>query len=131
MIAHFPDLYDDETFYSGCARYVERTPWQTSDSAARELFGKRQINNMEVFPTRLGHFVQCLHGQMRIGTREIIEKHTLIPFITSFLDMAVVTQGLKVNALVSSMPRTSMSGTGQRSTQEIYESLISRDCQLE
>lgn len=84
MLACFPTLNPDESFYSGCARYAERIAFPSHQYAVRVQFGHRVQRVAVNLPRHLGLFVGQLPPGHALTVDTIIEKHTDIPYYRTF-----------------------------------------------
>lgn len=85
MINFLPVMYDDELLYSVIARYKQMCGMLSNQAMVKDIFGKLIIIKSTLFPKHLDAFVQNLPPTSKLTTKEIIMKHTMFPFYTSFL----------------------------------------------
>ncbi|RDW18773.1 TnsD family Tn7-like transposition protein [Oceanobacillus chungangensis] len=85
MINFLPQLYENELFYSVIARYRRMCGMVSKRALINDLFGRYVVVSSSYFPQYIDSCVACLPPTSNITTREIIKKHTLYPFYTSFL----------------------------------------------
>lgn len=85
MINFLPQLYENELFYSVIARYQRKCGMISVRALIEDLFGRYVLVSSSYFPQYIDSFVKCLPQTSKVTSKEIIEKHTLFPFYTSFL----------------------------------------------
>src|SRR4028119_2317687 len=85
MITCFPDLYPDELFYSGCARFSDRLQYPGKRTLCRELFGGNQLSPTLLFPGHLDVFINALPTDHYLTIDGIIDNHSLLPFFSPFV----------------------------------------------
>lgn len=85
MIGVFPDPYQDEIFYSVCARLCERAGYSKHRIAMRDLFGCEAIIASIVLPSHLDDLVARISPGSAYTSDYLIEEHTLLPFYSPFL----------------------------------------------
>ncbi|MBT2217988.1 TniQ family protein [Virgibacillus dakarensis] len=86
MINFLPQLYDNELFYSVIARYRRMCGMVSGRAFIRDLFGEFVVITSSNFPQYIRNFIGNLPPTSKVTTKEIIEKHTLFNFYTSFLN---------------------------------------------
>lgn len=84
MPGHFPAHYPDELLYSLCARFASRAGYARVTSILEELFGTRAARAVIDLPCRLGHLATALPPNSSLTTVCLLDKHTLLPFFSSF-----------------------------------------------
>src|ERR1700744_5427091 len=84
MISYFPEPYEDELFYSMCARYADRMHFPSCDAAWDTLFGWRGGRIDAVMPAHLADLVQRLPPHYPLDVDRFIDDHTLFPFFQPF-----------------------------------------------
>ncbi|MBW4485319.1 MAG: TnsD family transposase [Tildeniella torsiva UHER 1998/13D] len=87
MISCFPDPYPDELLYSLCARYAERVRFSDKKSIIQELFGDGAAIAVVDLPGSLGHLSDSLPYSNAYTVESLIQKHTLFPFFSPFLQL--------------------------------------------
>lgn len=85
MLGFFPTPFDDECFYSLCARYAEIVNYPCHEKAIAELFNSRSLSIAVDLPSSLNKFNEKLGIQDKFSTQRIIEKHSLFPYYSPFL----------------------------------------------
>jgi len=85
MIGYFPQPYDDELWYSLCARYSERMRFGTETGVMLALYGRRHA----VATVDLPHRLLAVSSQLPPGhmctTSHIIDHLTFLPYYGPFL----------------------------------------------
>lgn len=84
MIGFFTDPYPDESLYSSCARYNNRTRYPNHINASQELFGAKEGVAVD-FPNRVDHLISILPGNHQYTSESLIYKNTSYPYIAPFL----------------------------------------------
>lgn len=82
MTVHFPKLQNDETFYSGCAQLQDRLPHHNGERLRKELFDIGTKKDITRIPSRLKIFIDRLGDHINLSAQEVIEKHTIFPFLS-------------------------------------------------
>lgn len=85
MLGFFPTPFEDECFYSLCARYAEIVNYPCREKAIIDLFNKRGLSIAVDLPSSLNIFIKKLGNQYRISAKTIIENHSLFPYYAPFL----------------------------------------------
>src|SRR6185312_580831 len=85
MIGHFPTPYDDELFYSLCARYGRRVSYPSSKSLLLDLFNASSACAVVDLPNRLRCFAEALPTDSLLTVDRLINEHTILPFFSAFL----------------------------------------------
>lgn len=85
MIGILPALHSDELFYSICANYQDLIGARSFRVVDEDLFGKRTRSSPLAFPCRLDHLEKQLPQNISITAEQLIEGHTLLPFLRPFL----------------------------------------------
>lgn len=91
MLWYFPDLYDDEIFYSGCARYHYYSGNQSFLDTLNDLFGTRNIIPNIILPSHLKYLTTRLFNSI-YTENYIIAKHTILPYFFPFLPSEYVKE---------------------------------------
>lgn len=81
---YFPHLYEDELFYSACARCLKRMGVISSQRNIYSLFGVKS-KSIAFYALDLDTFIASLPTNYKLTADEIIEKHTLFPWHAPFL----------------------------------------------
>jgi hypothetical protein len=92
VLACFPDPYPDELFYSICARFRERVQYPNKKNTVRELFGSISAIAVVDLPSNLQNLVAGLLPGSSHTADELINQHTLLPFLAPFLPLERVQQ---------------------------------------
>lgn len=80
---YFPSLYQDETLYSGLARYHQRAGGSSLRSTLIDLFGVSKLCAVTDLPS---HLIKLTDRIDRIySPEELLMKHTLFPYYSTFL----------------------------------------------
>jgi hypothetical protein len=85
MLGFFPDLYPDELFYSGCARYQDHGYFPSKGRVSEQLFGNKHTTAWVHLPQHLDRFVASLPPQARFTSDDIINNHTTLPYLSPFI----------------------------------------------
>lgn len=85
MIMQFPTPYEGELLYSVIARYHLRSGNISWVHTLEDLFGKRTTNATALLPSNIQALVERLPNNTMINEQLLVEKHTLYPFYTAFL----------------------------------------------
>lgn len=85
MIGHFPPPYPDELFYSVCARLNDHMRYPSKRKLMEDLFGAKGANLKTYLPSRLDYLISMLPPSYKLSADDIIDKHTILPFYSSFL----------------------------------------------
>jgi hypothetical protein len=85
MIAHFPDAYSGELFYSLCARFADRMRYPSLCCTMREIFGRDYVAAAVDFPHHLDAVVNSLPPGSTYTSESMVDNHTLLPFYAPFL----------------------------------------------
>jgi len=81
-IGYFPRPYPDELLHSLIARYISHTG-SKSYLAIKELFG-RNLSLCFHLPNSLNKLIERTSSVIHVNIDELISKHTLFDFFTSF-----------------------------------------------
>ena len=84
MLGYFPAGYPDEIFLNICARYQENVGKSSLFMAAKRLFGALGPIH-PYWPIRLRTLVNQLPDEFGVSVDQLIEEHTLAPFLNPFL----------------------------------------------
>ncbi len=95
MITYYPELYPGEIFYSGNARFSERSPYPAVSDINSVLFGKRSVVATVEFPSHLDVFLNNLPCYYELSFNELVQQHTLFPYYGTFIRTAIKTQLLE------------------------------------
>lgn len=87
MILNFPLPYDDELFYSVCARYGARTAYKDYATLCKELFGDYYYAEQVLLPTKLDYFLEQLSDNYPLTLRDLLDGHTLLPYFAPFISL--------------------------------------------
>jgi Tn7-like transposition protein D/TniQ len=85
MIAYFPEPYADESWYSLCARFSDRTKFGTETGTMQALYGSRHAIATVDLPHRLGALVSQLPPGHPCTVDTVIDQHTFLPYYGPFL----------------------------------------------
>ena len=85
MIGFFPTPYPDELLYSVCARYGALVGYANARHLMRNLFGTTNATVSPWLPVHLGHLIAMLPNGHRYTVDQLIDEHTLLPFLSPFL----------------------------------------------
>jgi hypothetical protein len=85
MIAHFPDPYEGELFYSVLARFDERMQYSTPNTTLLELFGVGHGVSAIELPNKIDQLVKELPPGNIYTSDSFIQKNTLLPLYAPFL----------------------------------------------
>ena len=86
MIGHFPTPYQEELFYSICARFSDRMRYPTTAGVMRALLGRRHAIAVVDLPNHLERIVSALPPGNAYTVDGIISNHTLFPYYAPFID---------------------------------------------
>jgi hypothetical protein len=86
MMNFLPQVYEDELLYSVLARYRRMCGMVSKAALFRDLFHEKRILTSIYFPQYLKELVDNFPPQSKLTVNEIIEKHTMFPFYTAFLN---------------------------------------------
>ncbi|USK60403.1 TnsD family Tn7-like transposition protein [Peribacillus asahii] len=86
MINFLPLIYEDELFFSVISRYKQICGMGSKRALEMDLFRiyKRMGRKSVLFPQYLDTFVSNLPPTSKLSIKDIINKHTMHPFYTSF-----------------------------------------------
>jgi len=84
MPRYFPDLFPDELFYSGCARFSDRVRYPNRKRVLQELFGGRNVKVSFDLPSHLQTFIDRLSYDHGYTIDILVNQHTLFPMFTPF-----------------------------------------------
>ena len=82
----FPQIYDDELLYSVLARYRRMSGIISKRALIEDVFNGNNFLTSTILPQHLSALVANLPPFSEITVKEIIDKHTLFPYYTAFLD---------------------------------------------
>lgn len=85
MIMQFPTPYEGELLYSVIARYHLRSGNISWVHTLEDLFGKRTTNATALLPSNIHVLIERLPKNTTLNEKLLVEKHTLYPFYTAFL----------------------------------------------
>ena len=86
MLGFFPEPFPDETLYSLCSRYSSIVNYGCKATTIKELFGKSTFRVATDLPSYLDYFQRNIRScNLKISSREIIEKYSLFPYYGNFL----------------------------------------------
>ena len=85
MLHNFPIPYPDELFYSLCARYSLRMGYPDAKTFTLKVLGSRNALAVVDLPTHLAHVHDKVPSGLFASARDIINKHTLLPFYRPFM----------------------------------------------
>lgn len=85
MIMQFPTPYEGELLYSVIARYHLRSGNISWVHTLEDLFGKRTTNATALLPSNIHVLSERLPKNTTLNEKLLVEKHTLYPFYTAFL----------------------------------------------
>ena len=88
----FPIIYEDEFFYSIIARYHNRNGNIAIKHTYREVFNKENVTSIIYFPSHIENMIKNMPLGCKYTVEEIINKHTLYPFFTAFMDKEISTR---------------------------------------
>lgn len=86
MITIFYEAYPNEITYSWFARYSHINGDITYTTTSKELFGKKRVKPIILYPKHIGYFIKQLPTEWNITISEIINKNTIIPLFLPFMD---------------------------------------------
>jgi len=86
MLSYFPPPYEDEILYSTIARYHKHTKNISTSFTMAEVIKGTVTNPTLGLPNRIEFFLNNTRLDNCISGEELIENHTLFPFVTAFLD---------------------------------------------
>lgn len=86
MLGYFPPVYNNELFYSTIARYHYHSGNASLSQTNKDLFSKTQLKANVEFASRLSVLMTKLNLFNFMSLNEIIEKHTLFPYLSFFVD---------------------------------------------
>lgn len=112
MLGHFPPGYPDEAFVNICARYQEHVGDKSSVPVAKRLFGAQGPVHL-YWPIRLENLVNQLPSEFAISVDQLIEEHTLAPFLLPFLTGPAMTELREYMRGSDSSRRLGMVGVAQ------------------
>jgi hypothetical protein len=107
MISYFPTPYNDELFYSLCARYGSRVAYPNAKFLLLDLFGAPTASAVVDFPNRLRFFAEALPTGTSLTVDRLIDRHTLFPFFSAFLPSNRANQ-IREDMQISSGPAAHM-----------------------
>lgn len=84
LLGYFPTLFKDELLYSGIARYHQHSGNQSQKQTIRDLFGNRLVCATVDLPSHLKLLANKIQNVYTVS--ELIEKHTLLPYYSHFMD---------------------------------------------
>jgi hypothetical protein len=84
-IAGFPAPYEEELFYSTCARFAKIVDYPSGRMVVQQLFGTTNATAITDLPSYLAHFVGHLTSGYLYTVNRIISEQTLMPFYIPFL----------------------------------------------
>jgi len=85
MLGFFPTPYPDELLYSVCARYGALIGYSNARHLMRNLFGTTNATVTPWLPVHLGHLIAMLPNGHGYTVDQLIDQHTLLPFLSPFL----------------------------------------------
>lgn len=85
VINFLPQLYENELLYSVIARYQKMCGMISRTALIEDLFGRYISVSSSFFPQYIDLFIKNLPPNSNLTSREVIERHTLFSFYTSFL----------------------------------------------
>lgn len=88
----FPNIYEDELLYSAIARYHNRSANTAIRHTYKEIFNREHITSIIYFPSHIENMIENMPLGCKYTVEEIINKHTLYPFFTSFTDEELSTR---------------------------------------
>ena len=92
MITLFPAGCDDELDFSLFARYCARKPYTNQKAFAEELFGRNTVVATAGLISHISYLVSQLAPGHHYSADSFIEKHTLFPYYSLFLNPYQATQ---------------------------------------
>ena len=88
----FPTIYEDELLYSAIARYHNRSANIAIRHTYREVFNREHITSIIYFPSHIENMIKNMPLGCKYTVNEIINKHTLYPFFTAFMNEDLSTR---------------------------------------
>lgn len=85
MIVSLPEFYEDEILYSILARYHTRSGNLSSKHTLSELFSSTTVTASLELPSNINALLSNIPKSFSLSDKELINKHTLFPFYTAFL----------------------------------------------
>lgn len=85
MMNFFPQIYEDELFYSIISRYKQLNGINSKQALLIDLYNKKISLNSIFFPPYIGSLVSNLPATSKIKSEEIVLNNTMYPLFTAFL----------------------------------------------
>ncbi|MFL0270165.1 TnsD family transposase [Candidatus Clostridium radicumherbarum] len=96
MISFFPTPYPDELLYSVLGRYHKRSGNYNYKSTMLDLFGDKNATAAVELPCRIDILISNMPISHKYTAEDLIYKHTLLPFYSSFLQQDQVDECIEL-----------------------------------
>lgn len=114
MLGYWPPAYQDELFYSICARYKTRLDIPRHSDVCKDIFNSELKCSITDFPVRLEELGQNLPSSVGFNAEEVIWANTPLPFYAPFMlreQVAHLIYTMIKGSPDSPLPRIRVSGT--------------------